>query len=144
MAADKLLPSRLNRLHPRYQTPYFSILICAVVVSGMILWTFGDLIIIDVSLYSMGLLLEFLSLIVLRRKYPLELRPFRIPLQGFGLWLLLLLPMAVFGIALAGSLMAAAKTLPPLLFTAGALLSAELAWALLRVRNSAKSTARPG
>ncbi len=43
MAEDGLLPKKLNQLHSRFDTPYASILICSVVVSFMILWTFGEL-----------------------------------------------------------------------------------------------------
>jgi amino acid transporter len=59
MADDRLLPGKLQTLHPKYNTPYISIIVCASVVSIMILWTFGDLLIIDVTLYGAALFLEF-------------------------------------------------------------------------------------
>ena len=43
MADDQLLPQKLQTLHPKFNTPYISIIVCASVVSIMILWTFGDL-----------------------------------------------------------------------------------------------------
>ena len=70
MAIDGLLPGAISRLHPRFGVPHVSILLCATVVSGMVLWTFGELLIIDVTLYSAALFLEFTSLIVLRIRAP--------------------------------------------------------------------------
>src|SRR6185312_12868950 len=58
MADDNLLPQWFNRLHPRFNTPYVSIIICALVVSLMVLWKFEELIIIDVIVYGAGLFLE--------------------------------------------------------------------------------------
>ncbi len=68
MAADRFLPRALGRISSGRQVPYISILVCATVVSGMVLWSLGELLIIDVTVYSAALLLEFVSLIVLRRK----------------------------------------------------------------------------
>ena len=67
MADDNLLPQRLNSLHPKFQTPYISIIVCSLVVSVMILWPFDDLLIIDVIVYGAGLSLEYVALIKLRR-----------------------------------------------------------------------------
>jgi amino acid transporter len=134
MAEDRLLPKWLNAVHPRYNTPYASILICGIIVSGMILWTFNDLIIIDVTLYGMGLLLEFISLIVLRIREPGLDRPFRIPLKVWGIYILVLFPLGTFVLALAGAISASSKTLIPVLFTLVALLSTEVFWQLIRYR----------
>jgi len=77
MADDGLLPKILDHIHPRFKTPYISIIVCAAVVSIMIVWTLGDLIIIDVTVYGTALLLEFISLIALRIKMPDAHRPFK-------------------------------------------------------------------
>ncbi len=102
MADDRLLPSPLQRLHPNTEVPHVSIIVCAVVVSFMTLWTFGELIIIDVTLYSAALIPEFIALIVLRKKLPDATRPFRIPLGTLGLVVLTLLPIACIALALIG------------------------------------------
>jgi amino acid transporter len=128
MADDELLPAKLHSLHPRYKSPYVSIVVCAAVVSVMILWTFGDLLIIDVTVYGSALFLEFISLIVLRVRAPHERRPFKIPLGVPGLCVLLLLPVTVFAIALWAAISQSEKTLVPALFAVGVLLTAELAW----------------
>jgi len=138
MADDGLLPAKIHTLHPRFKTPYISIIICATVVSFMILWTFQELIIIDVTLYGAGLFLEFITLIVLRIKSPVQYRPFRIPLNTMGLCLLMLLPIIVFGIALSGVFAEEGKMLSPALFALGALLSAEAFWQIITLRKRIK------
>jgi len=131
MADDRLLPGKLQTLHPKYNTPYISIIVCASVVSIMILWTFGDLLIIDVTLYGAALFLEFISLIIFRIKLPHEHRPFKIPLNVAGLVLLILLPISVYCIALASAFSIEGKMLKPALFALGALLSAEVIWQII-------------
>jgi amino acid transporter len=131
MADDQLLPSRLNAIHPKFKSPYISIIVCSLVVSGMILWTLGDLLIIDVTVYGAGLFLEFISLIVLRIKAPDANRPFKIPLNVAGLCVMLLLPVTVFIIALSGAISESGKTLTPALFALGALLTAEVVWRII-------------
>ncbi len=131
MAEDGLLPRRINILHTRFQTPYISILICSAIVSLMILWTFADLIIIDVIVYGAGLSLEYISLIRLRVTMPDVSRPFKIPLNIAGIGVMLLLPVAVYFIALAGAFSSTAETIMPAVFAIAALLSAELAWRVL-------------
>ena len=132
MADDGLLPAKIHALHPRFKTPYISIIICATVVSFMILWSFQELIIIDVTLYGAGLFLEFITLIVLRIKAPHEHRPFRIPLNTTWLCVMMLLPFGVFAIALSGALASEGAVLTPALFAVGALLSAEVLWQVIR------------
>ncbi|WP_255459106.1 APC family permease [Mucilaginibacter lacusdianchii] len=131
MADDKLLPSGLNRLHPRFNTPYVSILICSIVVSLMVLWSFAELLIIDVTVYGAGLSLEYATLIKLRLKEPDTLRPFKIPLNVAGLCLLLLLPLTVYAVALAGAMISEGQGIKPALFAICALATAELAWRLV-------------
>lgn len=126
MSDDELLPEKLHTVHPKYKSPYVSIIVCSLVVSLMILWSLPDLLIIDVTVYGAALFLEFISLIILRIKVPQEHRPFRIPLNITGLCLLLLLPVSVFVIALSGAISETEKTLVPALFALGALLSAEI------------------
>lgn len=131
MADDKLLPKKLHNLHPKFNTPYVSIIVCSLVVSFMILWSLPELLIIDVTVYGAALFLEFISLIVLRIKFPNEHRPFKIPLNVVGLVVLLLLPVTVFVIALCGAVSETEKTLMPALFALGALLSGEIIWRVI-------------
>jgi amino acid transporter len=131
MSEDSLLPARLNKLHPRFQTPYVSILICSVVVSLMILWTFADLLIIDVTVYGAGLSLEYIALIKLRISSPDIPRPFKIPLNVAGLCVLALIPAIVYFAALAGAFSSTADTIKPAIFAIITLLSAEVFWQAL-------------
>jgi len=131
MADDQLLPQRLQALHRKYNTPYISIIVCASVVSIMILWTFGDLLIIDVTLYGAALFLEFISLVIFRIRLPHAKRPFKIPLNVAGLCILILLPISVYCIALTSAFTLEGKMLKPALFALGALLSAEVIWQVI-------------
>lgn len=131
MAEDGLLPSKINKLHCRFKTPYISIIICATVVSFMILWSFQELIVIDVTLYGAGLFLEFITLIVLRIKQPFAHRPFRIKLSVRGLCLMMLFPVIVFVVALSGAFTEEGKMFMPALFSVIALLSAEAFWQII-------------
>jgi amino acid transporter len=134
MADDQLLPQKLQTLHPKYHTPYISIIVCASVVSIMILWTFGDLVIIDVTLYGAALFLEFVSLIIFRIRLPHEKRPFKIPLNITGLCILILLPFSVYCIAITSAFSVEGKMLKPALFALAALLSAEVIWRVIAWR----------
>jgi len=133
MADDQLLPGWLCSLHPRFNTPYVSIIASSVVVSILVLFTFSDLIIMDIILYGAGLSLEFIALFFLRIKEPTRPRPFRIPLGKIGLALLLILPIGIYSVALTGALVAQEKPLPVGLALA-LLFSAAPAWWLVRWR----------
>jgi amino acid transporter len=132
MADDKLLPPWLNKVHPRFKTPYVSIIICSLIVSLMVLWSFEELLIIDVTVYGAGLFLEYISLIRLRLKEPDTHRPFRIPLNITGLCLMILLPLAVYIIALSGALSSDEGGITPAIFAVCALLTAEIAWWIIK------------
>lgn len=131
MATDGLLPKKLNALHPRYKSPYISIVICSLVVSFMILWPFADLLIIDVTVYGAGLSLEYISLIKLRIKEPGRHRPFKIPLKIPGLLLMISLPFSVYFIALAAAFSSTEKAIWAAVFAIVALSSAELVWRII-------------
>jgi amino acid transporter len=133
MSEDKLLPVKFSAVHKKFNTPYISIIVCATIVSFMSLWTFTDLLVIDVILYGAGLFLEFISLIVLRVKEPDAPRPFKIPLNTFGLFWMTILPVGVYIVALIG-VFAQSEKVTPATFAIEALFTAELAWLLIRWR----------
>ncbi|WP_347525055.1 APC family permease [Mucilaginibacter sp. CAU 1740] len=132
MADDKLLPRFVSKLHSRFKTPYISIIICSLVVSLMVLWSFGELLIIDVTVYGAGLSLEYVSLIRLRLKEPDKIRPFRIPLGVGALCLVLLLPLGVYAVALIGAFTSSDEAFKAALFAVLALSSAWVAWGGVR------------
>ncbi len=96
MGKDRLLPKIFTRLHSKFQTPYISIIICSSIVSLLILRPLADLLIMDLSLYTAGISLEFAALVSLRKKAMDLERPFQIPLQKKGLLILFLAPALVF------------------------------------------------
>lgn len=135
MADDQLLPAWFCSLHPRFKTPYVSILVSSAIVSILVLFTFSDLVVMDIILYGAGLFLEFLALIVLRVREPERPRPFRIPLSTAGLIVMILLPTAIYLIALTGAIYSAPRMWGPISLALAMLLSAALAWRLVRWRN---------
>lgn len=137
MATDNLLPAYLHRLHPSFHTPYVSIILCSVVVSFMVLWTFSELLIIDVTVYGAGLSLEYITLIMLRLKEPNRPRPFKIPLNVSGLCTVLILPLSVYIIALVAAFNSDGSGVKPALFAVATLTTAELAWQLAKRRKKA-------
>jgi amino acid transporter len=78
LAEDGLLPAVFTR---RLQngSPWVSVLACGVCWALALGFSFERLITIDLVLWGMSMILEFLALIVLRRTEPLLPRPFRIP-----------------------------------------------------------------
>ncbi len=135
MADDRLLPAWFCARHPRFKTPYISIIASSLLVSLLVLFTFSDLVVMDIILYGAGLALEFIALLILRMREPLRPRPFKIPLGKNGLMAMLLLPMIVYSIALSGAIYSSATLFLPVFLSLGLLLSAEFAWRLIRWRN---------
>ena len=82
MAEDGLLPAVLLR-RTRRGVPWVSVLLCAAIWALALSFTFERLISIDLVLYGASLLLEFVALVVLRRREPELVRPFRVP-GGMG------------------------------------------------------------
>ena len=78
MAKDGLLPAVLMR-RTKLGVPWVSVLLCAAIWALALRFTFERLISIDLVLYGASLLLEFVALVVLRRREPDLVRPFRVP-----------------------------------------------------------------
>jgi amino acid transporter len=136
MSDDGCLPPVLRKVDRRRGTPYVSIIACATIVSGMVLWHFEDLLIIDVVLYGCALFLEFLALISLRRRHPGMDRPFRIPLSPGGLVAMTCLPALCFLAGIAA--LAANESIHTyaLVFALASLCTAPLAWLAVRKRET--------
>jgi APA family basic amino acid/polyamine antiporter len=81
MASDGLLPKVFSQLHPRFRTPYKSNLILFIFVGLFAAFSPGD---ITGNLTSIGTLLAFvlvcMGVIILRKKDPGLVRPFKTPL----------------------------------------------------------------
>ena len=83
MAQDGLLPAVFGKLQRKTQAPWVAILFLASCWALCLGLGFERLITIDVLLYGMSLMLEFVALIVLRIKEPGLRRPFKVP-GGLG------------------------------------------------------------
>jgi amino acid transporter len=83
LAKDGLLPRFLTRTtrarSDHAPVPWASVLLCAMAWALALGLSFERLISIDLVLYGVALLLEFLALVVLRLREPDLIRPFRIP-----------------------------------------------------------------
>ncbi|MGI8771584.1 MAG: APC family permease [Acidobacteriaceae bacterium] len=99
LAEDGYLPSALTRRN-RKNVPWVAVLVCGCAWALALGFSFERLITIDLVLYGGGLVLEFIALLVLRRKEPALPRPFRIP-GGFGVAVLAsALPTAMVAVAI--------------------------------------------
>ena len=78
LAADRLLPSAFARL-TRRGVPWVSVLALSLCWALALSLPFERLITLDLVLYGASLLLEFVALLVLRRREPQLPRPFQIP-----------------------------------------------------------------
>ncbi len=103
LSDDRYLPSALMRIHPRFGTPWVAILVSAVFYSVLSFDSFGELLKIDVIIYSAGIVLEFVALVVLRQREPSLLRPYKIPGGLVGVWLVAIAPIAVIAFAVVGN-----------------------------------------
>jgi len=101
MAQDGMLPGAFARLHPKTRAPWVAILACAAGWALCLGLGFERLVTLDIMLYGGSLLLEFVTLVVLRIREPQLPRAFRVPggLAGAvlaGVFPTLLLTLALF------------------------------------------------
>jgi len=78
LAQDGLLPAVFTK-KLKNGSPWVSVLACGLCWALALGFTFERLITIDIALWGLSLMLEFLALVILRRKEPSLPRPFRIP-----------------------------------------------------------------
>ncbi|MEU0896696.1 APC family permease [Streptomyces massasporeus] len=95
MARDGYLPQSLARTSPRFGTPVRSIVVCCLIFAVFCSMEFTVVIDAAVLISLGGLMLEFASLVVLRRRHPDLPRPFRVPGGTAGLVLVVAGPAAV-------------------------------------------------
>jgi amino acid transporter len=100
MARDGMLPKFFGKMSARTQTPWVAILFCATCWALCLGLGFKRLVTLDIMLYGISLMLEFVALVALRIREPELKRPFRVPggLTGAitcGIFPLLLLSLAM-------------------------------------------------
>ena len=79
MGEDGYLPKVLFKVHRKYGTPWVALVVSSAIYSVFILGPFQSLVVVDVTVYAAALLLELVSLVVLRIKEPDMERPYKIP-----------------------------------------------------------------
>jgi amino acid transporter len=86
LARDGLMPASLAAIHPRFGTPWVAVVVSAVLYAAFAAFSFKDLIVLNVWLYSLALLIELAAFVWLRVRAPEMPRPWRVP-GGFGVGL---------------------------------------------------------
>jgi amino acid transporter len=104
LARDHLMPAVLGRVHARFGTPWVAIVASAAVYAAFAAFSFRELIILNVWLYSLSLLVELAAFVRLRIADPALPRPWRVPGGAPGMILAAALPtaFALFAMANAG------------------------------------------
>lgn len=100
MAEDGYLPKVITKMHPKFDTPWVAIVVCATIYSFFTLSAFASLVVVDVIVYSAALLLEFSALIAFRIKHPKMKRPYKIPGGWLGIFLVTAFPLGVLALAI--------------------------------------------
>lgn len=98
LAEDGYLPRWLAHTSERTGTPVRSILLCACLYGCLAWFSFSELITVNAILYGLSVMLEFVALVILRRKEPSLERPFRIPGGVWACGLLAVGPAVLIGI----------------------------------------------
>ena len=94
MACDGWLPQAFARVPPDTAVPTLAVVCLCVITAVFTGLSFGGLAVIQCLLYGFALLLEFLSLIILRVRHPDAPRSFRVPGRWWGVAYVCLTPMA--------------------------------------------------
>ena len=137
MAEDRLFPHLIMRKHRRWGTPYVSLITCSLIYSSFALLGFDKLVVIDVLLYSIALMLEYVALINLRRRRSDLARPFKIPGGWLGLTLTTGMMAALTLACIIFTIIGPNKSWKQVVITLAMLLSGPLAyWIVAKVNRS--------
>jgi amino acid transporter len=113
LAQDGFLPRAFARTLPS-GAPWLSVLVLCVLWTACLTLGFQRLIELDVLVYGLSLMLEFVALVALRLNEPTLPRPFRVPGGTVGAALLGVLPMVLIATALWSGRRESAGGLPTL------------------------------
>jgi amino acid transporter len=92
LAVSGQMPAALARVHPRLGTPWVAVIASSACYSLFAYWTFKELIVLDMWLYSITLLLELGAFVALRLREPDLPRPWRVAGGTPGMWVTAALP----------------------------------------------------
>src|SRR5262249_48819333 len=79
LARDGLMPARLAAIHPRFGTPWAAVAVSAALYAAFAVFSFKELIVLNVWLYSLSLLVELGAFVWLRLHASEMARPWRVP-----------------------------------------------------------------
>src|SRR5437879_2533832 len=99
MARDGMLPKVFGKRSTRTQAPWLAILVCATCWALCLGLGFKRLVTLDIMLYGASLMLEFVTLVVLRIREPELKREFRVPGGLAGAVLVGVFPLLLLGLA---------------------------------------------
>lgn len=134
LAADGFLPAPLARVRSEAAVPATSIVLLSVIVCLLVGFSFNNLAVLSGVLYTAALTLEFISLVVLRIREPLAVRPFRAPGGWIGLVLVCVGPVLMATGVLAGIALSASDFWIPLLIIAAIALTGAMVFVARRLR----------
>jgi amino acid transporter len=100
MAQDGMLPKIFGRTHPKTRAPWVAIVVLATGWALCLRLGFERLVTLDIILYGASLMLEFVTLVVLRIREPELKREFRVPGGLAGAVSVGVFPMVVLGLAM--------------------------------------------
>ena len=92
LAVAGQMPAILARLHPLSGAPWAAVVLSSVCYSLCAFWSFKELIVLNIWLYSLTLLLELGAFVALRLGEPGLRRPWRVGGGAVGMWLVAVLP----------------------------------------------------
>src|SRR5207249_10162825 len=84
LARDGLMPAGLAAVHPRFGTPWTAVVVSATLYAAFAAFSFKELIVLNVWLYSLSLLAELAAFVWLRVAEPDLPRPWRVPGGSVG------------------------------------------------------------
>jgi amino acid transporter len=103
MARDGMLPKFFGKISTRTRSPWVAILICATCWALCLGLGFKRLVTLDIMLYGISLMLEFVTLVALRIREPELKRGFRVPGGLTGAVLAGVFPLALLSLAMVES-----------------------------------------
>jgi amino acid transporter len=101
LARDRQLPRALARVHAEFGTPWISVVVSAAIYAAFAAFSFKELIVLNVWLYSLSLLVELAAFVRLRIAEPAMPRPWRVPAGTPGLIAVTLPPALLAALAMA-------------------------------------------
>jgi amino acid transporter len=104
LARDHQLPAMFGRIHERFGTPWVAVVVSAAIYAAFAAFSFKELIVVNVWLYSLSLLVELAAFVRLRLAEPALPRPWRVPAGRPGMIVVALPPtlFALLAMATAG------------------------------------------